>query len=145
MGIRLEFGLLGPLLVNRDGDAVPIPAGRQRTLLAALLLNGGQVMQADRLIGILWDADPPASARASLHNYVKRLRQVIGDSGHSLIRTQPHGYLISVLADELDVSRFEVLLRDSRTAARAAAWSRAASTAHAALALWRGEPLADVE
>jgi DNA-binding SARP family transcriptional activator len=33
----LEFGVLEPLLVDRDDEAVPIPAGRQRALLAARL------------------------------------------------------------------------------------------------------------
>lgn len=145
MTARLEFSLLGPLLVRRDGAVVPIAAGRQRALLTALLLNSGQVVQADQLIDMLWEAGPPTSARASLHNYVKRLRQALGDAGHSRIITQGRGYTISVAADELDVSRFEALLRAARAAMRAGAWSRAASEAHAALSLWRGEPLADLE
>jgi DNA-binding SARP family transcriptional activator len=34
-----EFGLLGPLVVRRGGALVPVSAGRQRALLAALLLR----------------------------------------------------------------------------------------------------------
>jgi DNA-binding SARP family transcriptional activator/Flp pilus assembly protein TadD len=144
MGPRLEFSLLGTLLVSRDGAAVPIPAGRERVLLAALLLGGGQVLQADELIELLWGLEPPASARASLRNYVKRLRTALGDSGHARIRTQPRGYAISVDTDDLDVSRFEALLRAARVAMRTGSWEQAATRAHAALSLWRGEPLADV-
>jgi DNA-binding SARP family transcriptional activator len=44
---------------------------------------------------------------ATIRNYVKRLRQALGDTEHGRIRTQPPGYLIAVRADELDVSRFE--------------------------------------
>jgi DNA-binding SARP family transcriptional activator/Tfp pilus assembly protein PilF len=145
MGDRLEFSLLGPLRVDRDGTPVPVPPGRQRTLLAALLLNSGRVTPADELIEVLWGDRPPASARVTLHNYVKRLRQALGDSGHSRILTQAPGYAISVIPDELDVSRFEALLRSARAAARAGAWDQAASQAHAALSLWHGEPLADVK
>jgi DNA-binding SARP family transcriptional activator len=145
MGRRLEFGLLGPLLVTLEGTAIPLPQGRQRTLLAALLLNRGQLMSADQLIEVLWGSAPPASARASLQNYVKRLRKALGDAGHSRILTQHRGYAISVDDDEFDVSRFEALLRAARTAIRAGAWDRASSEAHAALSLWRGEPLADVD
>jgi DNA-binding SARP family transcriptional activator len=32
-----EFGLLGPMLVRCDGIAVPVPPGKQRVVLAALL------------------------------------------------------------------------------------------------------------
>jgi DNA-binding SARP family transcriptional activator len=145
MGDRLEFSLLGPLRVDRDGTPVPVPPGRQRALLAALLLNSGRLTPADELIEVLWGDRPPASARVTLHNYVKRLRQALGDSGHSRILTQAPGYAISVIADELDVSRFEALLRSARVAARAGAWEQAASQAHTALSLWYGEPLADVE
>ena len=145
MVARLEFSLLGTLRVSRDGAAVAIPAGRQRALLAALLLGGGQLRQADELIEVLWDVHPPASARASLRNYVRRLRNVLGDSGHTQIRTQPSGYAISVDTDDLDVSRFEALLRAARLAMRTGAWEQAATRSHAALSLWRGEPLTGVE
>ena len=144
MGARLEFGLLGPLLVRRDCEALPIPAGRQRTLLAVLLLNGGRAASADELIEALWGPEPPQSARASLQNYVRRLRAALGDRGHLLIRTVPDGYAIGVDAGELDVSRFEKLLDAARAAMRSGAWEQAATGARAALSLWRGEPLSDM-
>ena len=43
------------------------------------------------------------------------------------------------------MSRFETLLGSARTAAEAGSWEPAAGHARAALALWRGEPLADAE
>jgi DNA-binding SARP family transcriptional activator/tetratricopeptide (TPR) repeat protein len=144
MGARLEFGLLGPVLVRRDGEVLPIPAGRQRALLAALLLNGGRTASAGELIEALWGAQPPPSARASLQNHVRRLRAALDDRGHLLIRTQPDGYAIGVDAGELDVSRFEKLLDAVRAAMRSGAWKQAAAGARAALSLWRGEPLLDV-
>jgi DNA-binding SARP family transcriptional activator/Tfp pilus assembly protein PilF len=140
---EVEFGLLGPLEVRRDGALVPIPAGRQRALLAALLLNADTVVLADELIEVLWGAMPPVSARASLHNYVKRLRKVLEDAGHQRIATRPRGYLISVGPGGLDVTRFEELLAAARAAARDGEWKSAAQQAREALALWRGEPLAD--
>jgi DNA-binding SARP family transcriptional activator/Tfp pilus assembly protein PilF len=141
----LEFSLLGPLSVERDGYPIPIPVGRQRALLAALLLNRGRVVPANQLIEALWGSDPPPSARPSLHNYVKRLRKALGDTAHSRIQTHPGGYAISAAADELDLSRFEALLRAARSAQQAGQWDEAAARSHAALSLWRGEPLADVE
>ena len=141
---RTDFGLLGPLTVRRDGLAVEVAAGRQRALLAALLLNAGRVIPADELIEVLWDAAPPVAARASLHNYVMRLRRALGDDGHRQISTCPRGYMISVEPDGLDVDRFKALAGAARTAARAGSWETAAARLRDALSLWRGQPLADV-
>ena len=143
--VEVEFGLLGPLVVRRAGVAVAIAAGRQRTLLAVLLVNAGRVVGTDELIDALWDAIPPASARASLHNYVMRLRQALGDDGHHRISTRPGGYMISVEPDGLDVDRFQALEGTARTAARTGAWEAAAGALREALTLWRGHPLADVD
>ena len=67
-----------------------------------------------------------------------------GGDGPGRICTEPPGYLISVGAGELDVSQFDATLVSARVAARAGSWQQAAGQARAALALWRGEPLADV-
>jgi DNA-binding SARP family transcriptional activator/tetratricopeptide (TPR) repeat protein len=139
----VEFGLLGPLEVRRDGVLVPVAAGRQRALLAALLLNAGTVVPVDGLIEVLWNCGPPASARAALHNCVKRLRSALADDARQRIVTCPRGYLIRVEPGGLDVARFGELASAAREAARDGGWESAAGQARAALALWRGEPLAD--
>jgi DNA-binding SARP family transcriptional activator/tetratricopeptide (TPR) repeat protein len=142
---ELEFGLLGPVLVRRGDEVLGVPAGKQRALLAALLLSNAQVVSAGELIDVLWGSEPPASARASLHNYVKRLRKILGDSGHRLISTHPPGYLISVRPQTLDVHRFGELTETARADARSGAWAASARRLREALALWRGQPLADVD
>jgi DNA-binding SARP family transcriptional activator/Flp pilus assembly protein TadD len=141
----MEFGLLGPLVVRRDGIAVPVRRGNQRALLAALLLDANQVVSTDQIAETLWGPNPPPSAQVTIRNYVKRLRQAFGDTGRDRIRAEPNGYLISAGADELDLARFEHLLGSARAAARDGSWSAAAAAAGSALALWRGTPLADVE
>jgi DNA-binding SARP family transcriptional activator len=140
----VEFCLLGPLTVRCGGAALAVPRGRQRAVLAALLLRANHVVSSDELAEALWGADWPASARVSVQNYVMRLRHTLGPAG-SRIATQPHGYLIAVNDGELDIARFEVLLGEARAAAREGRWVEAASAAAAALALWRGEPLADAD
>jgi DNA-binding SARP family transcriptional activator/tetratricopeptide (TPR) repeat protein len=145
MATGLEFGLLGPLVVRRGGVAVPVPPGKQRVVLAALLLKANRVVAVDELAGALWGEEPPGSARVSVQNYVKRLRDSLGREDPSPIVTGPGGYLIGVAAGALDVSRFEGQLGAARVAARDGSWEAAAAEAGAALALWRGEPLADVD
>jgi DNA-binding SARP family transcriptional activator len=130
--------------VRQGGALVQIPHGKQRILLAALLLNAGRVVSADDLSDTLWESAPPVSARATLQNYVKRLRACFGDSGHRLIKTTTPGYSIQVGTGELDVHRFESLLAAGRGAARSGAWEDAAARLRDALSLWRGEPLGGV-
>lgn len=138
-----EFCLLGPLLVRRAGVMLPVTPGKQRAVLATLLLSADRVVSFDELTEALWGPAPPPSARVAAQNHVMKLRKALGDGAR--IRTRPHGYEIVVDDGELDVSRFEAHLAAARAAARQGSWDAAAEQARAGLALWRGEPLADVE
>src|SRR5690242_12144012 len=139
-----EFCLLGPFAVRIGGAAVPVQKGKQRALLAALLLNPGRAVSLDHLAETLWGPDPPPSARVTIQNYVMRLRKALGAAGSSRITTLPSGYAIRAEPGELDVTRFEELLSAATAAAREGRWQDAAARAHSAIALWRGDPLADV-
>ena len=114
-------------------------------MLAVLLLNAGRVVSVGEIAETLWGPAPLPSASATVRNYVKRLRRVLGDADQARIVTRSPGYVIRVDPGELDVARFEALLEGARDAARGGSWEAAADQARAALALWRGEPLADVE
>ncbi|MBV9451048.1 MAG: tetratricopeptide repeat protein [Streptosporangiaceae bacterium] len=141
----MEFGLLGPLLVRCGGMVMPVQRGNQRALLATLLLAANRVVSAEEIAETLWGTEPPPSAAVTIRNYVKRLRHALGETGRDRISTRPPGYLISVGVGELDMSRFEAVAESARAAAREGCWDTAADQARTALALWRGEPLADVE
>jgi len=140
----VEFGLLGPLVVRSGGRGVSVSAGKQRVLLAALLLRANQVVSSADLAAAIWEGHPPETARVTLQNYVKRLRQALGPAGYERIVTRPAGYLIEVTPGELDVTGFGELQASGRAAARAGVWDTASAQFAAALALWRGQPLADV-
>jgi DNA-binding SARP family transcriptional activator len=140
-----EFGILGPIEVRAAGAVRPIRPGKQRVLLAALLLSANQAVSVDEIAEIFWGLAPPPSARVTIQNYVMRLRQALADTGSSRISTQSRGYQMRVAAGELDVTRFEALLGSARAAVRDSSWRTAAAEASAALSLWRGEPLADVD
>jgi DNA-binding SARP family transcriptional activator/tetratricopeptide (TPR) repeat protein len=146
MGAGVEIGLLGPLQVRCDGVAVAVGAGKQRALLAALLLQAGRVVPAGQLAELLWAPDPPPpTAPVALRNYVMRLRRALGPAGQHLIQTRPGGYVITPGGCELDLARMEQELAAGRAAAREGDWQPAAAHAGASLRLWRGEPLADVD
>ena len=125
----MEFRILGPLEAIDEGRALPLGGAKQRALLAILLTRANEVVSSDRLIDELWGAEPPATAANTLQYYVSQLRKTLGAER---IATRPPGYLIRVEPGELDLERFEELLR-----------RRDGESLHAALALWRGAALAD--
>jgi DNA-binding SARP family transcriptional activator len=135
----MDFRILGPLEVT-DGDATVALGGlRQRTLLAILLLNANEVVSADRLIDELWGEHSPESGRSALQVRVSQLRKALGEGGLQLLTRVP-GYVLELDRDQLDLHRFERLVRD----AAAAEPPVAAEKLREALALWRGPPLADL-
>ncbi|WP_406458505.1 tetratricopeptide repeat protein [Streptomyces sp. NBC_01622] len=141
MRCELRFGLLGTtVLYGRDGDVVrPIGGTKVRVLLAALLLEPGRVVSVDALKDALWGGSPPASAHASLHNHVTRLRRLLDDPER--LRAIPPGYQLRVDEGELDVHVFESHVTAARAAHAARDWPRTVRACTAALALWRGTPL----
>ena len=139
----MEFGVLGPLLV-RDGDIeISVTSPRQRALMAALLLRAGSPVSCEALANAVWDS-PRAGTRSTLHSYLTRLRQALGADVSARIRTRGSSYLIEVGDDEFDVLRLGGLREAGRTASAGGEWAAAVRYFHAAEALFRGEPLADV-
>jgi predicted ATPase/DNA-binding SARP family transcriptional activator len=135
-GGRLRFGLLGPLEIERDGERLAVGGPRQRALLALLLLHANEVVSRERLIDGLWGDDPPETAANALQVAVHGLRRALGATR---IETRGSGYLVRVEPGELDLDRFRRLVERARGLDAAAAEPLAE-----ALALWRGEPLADL-
>nr|WP_240509750.1 AfsR/SARP family transcriptional regulator [Streptomyces malaysiense] len=110
-----------------------------RALLAALLLEAGRVVSVESLKDALWGGAPPASAQASLHNHVTRLRRLLDDPER--LRSVPPGYLLRVDRGELDVDVFDALVADARAAHARQDWPGVVRSCTSALALWRGTPL----
>jgi DNA-binding SARP family transcriptional activator len=141
----MEFGLMGRLVVRCGETVLVVPPGKQRAVLAVLLIRTGQVVPIDELIDLIWAGDPPRSARVTLHNYVRRLRHVLSAAGQPApVKTSWSGYLVETAADELDVTRFRALCDSGRKAADRKDWGRAAAELGVALSLWRGQPLMDI-
>ena len=137
--------LLGPLEVRHEGVLVPVPAAKQRVLLAVLALAAGEPVTVERLIACLWDHQPPLSARNTLQNYVLRLRRSLRVDGRpDPLISAAAGYRLAVEPDAVDVHRFRSLEHSARSRTVAGEPESAAALLDEALGLWRGEPLADV-
>jgi predicted ATPase/DNA-binding SARP family transcriptional activator len=138
----VEVDLLGPLQVCSDaGEVVPLGSAKLRTLLALLALHPGQVVSADRLVEGLWGEHPPAGTANALQSLVAKLRRALGPD--EVVRTARPGYVLDVPADAVDTGRFDLLVDRGRKAVADGNPSDAAAAFRGALALWRGEALAD--
>ena len=143
----LEFRVLGPLEVCRDGQPIALPGIASRRVLAVLALRAGEWVSVDRLIDEMWSERPPASARKALQMHVSRLRSALSSSGvdgASVLESGPAGYRVAVSLEDIDAKRFEQAVE---TAQRAIAELRpdcAGASLRDALDLWRGPPLAEL-
>ncbi len=106
-------------------------------MLGLLLLHANEVVSTDRLIDELWGDSPPKSVDAVVQNCVSRLRKALG---RERIETHEPGYLLRLDPSEIDAVRFEQALEPARELEPA----ERASALREALALWRGQPLADL-
>ena len=143
----MEIRVLGPLEVGLDGRPVELPSAKACLLLASLVVRANEVVSTDRLFEVLWGAQPPDTAANTLQTYVAHLRAVLEperarrEAGRLLV-TRPPGYVLAIEPDRIDAVRFERLAAQGR-GELATSPADAARTLRAALALWRGEALAD--
>ncbi len=134
----MEFRLLGGIEALVDGRQVDLGPARQRSVLAALLMDLDRTVPADQLVQRVWADAPPQRAKDTLYSYLSRLRRQLPCD----IERLPGGYALTADAHAVDVHRF----RDLLASARAETDDTAALTAYEeALSLWRGEPFAGAD
>ncbi|MFJ8039129.1 AfsR/SARP family transcriptional regulator [Kitasatospora sp. NPDC096147] len=141
MGEQPEFGVLGPLEVRFGGVGLRVGGPIPTRVLTVLLLSPGRTVPVGRLVAAAWEEEPPATAAHQIRKAVAELRQRI-PGGPALLLTDGPGYRAEIGQEQLDLSRFTLLLRQSRAALDTDRLSEAADHLRAALALWRGPVLA---
>ena len=125
----MDLRLLGPLEVRLGDRPIELGPRKQRAVLAMLALEPGRTVSTDHLAEGLWGDEPPPSGAKMVQLYVSHLRRLLDGDGVRIV-TRGRGYELQLLDGEVDATRVERLLGESR--------------AREALALWRGEPLADL-
>lgn len=138
----MEFRILGPVTVRRDGVEMPLDGSKQRTVLAALLLAQGRVVSDSQLSNMLWGDDPPATSSAQIYTYTSRLRKQLG-CGIRIVRQRP-GYLLRIGTAKFDYAEFEQRCQLGHLDLKSAHWATAAEHLRLALQLWHGPALANV-
>ena len=112
----MRFRLLGPLEVRAGEEWRGIGAPKWRSILAALLIDAGQIVSADALINEVWGDAPPARAANLISIYVLRLRRLMEDADSRLLVTRAPGYQLQVTTSDTDALLFEAMIRDGRRA-----------------------------
>jgi DNA-binding SARP family transcriptional activator/DNA-binding XRE family transcriptional regulator len=147
-GVRLN--VLGPLAAWRDGEPVKLGPSRQRAVLGLAAVHHGIALHRGVIIDALWDEHPPASAVSMIQSYVSRLRRALRvgpgaapGTGY-LLEPAGAGYRFRPGAG-FDLADFGVAADRARAALAGGDAAAACDGYEQALALWRGEPLADIE
>src|SRR3954468_906315 len=134
----MNFRILGPLDV-RDGERdVRLRGGKERAMLALLLIHANRTLALDRIVDELWSEDVPETAPKMVQIYVSHLRKVLPPEA---IHTRPPGYALVIEPDQLDLHRFEQLVAEARAALEEGLGEQAAESFRQALELWRGPAL----
>ena len=143
------FGVLGPLRVTRAGIPLSLGGRQQRAVLARLLLADDAGLTVDQLADALWAAAVPAGAAGTIQTYVFHLRRTLepnrdrGRPGHVVITDQGR-YRLAIGSDALDSAAFERRVDSGERLLADGALAEAVSERDQALALWRGDVLADL-
>jgi WD40 repeat protein/DNA-binding SARP family transcriptional activator len=132
----MQIRVLGHLEASVRDRVLPLGGAKQRAVLAMLVLEANRTVSAERLIEGLWGEQVPASAPKMLQTYVWRLRGVLAADGVAEIVTHGRGYELCIDPELVDVRRLERLVVE--------AGRNGGGAAHEALALFRGDPLADL-
>jgi DNA-binding SARP family transcriptional activator/predicted negative regulator of RcsB-dependent stress response len=119
----VRFHLLGEVRATSGGEQVDLGPVRQRSVLAALLVDVNEPVSMDDLVDRVWGDEPPETARNTLYSYLSRLRHLV-----VIERTRGGGQRLVAEPTAVDLVEFRAHVDAGRY--------------EQALALWRGEPLA---
>lgn len=138
----MEFRMLGPFEAWHDGQQVDLGDLQQRYVLVVLLLHLNRPVSPQRLIEIIWGTTRPKSNL--IPGYVAKLRKAFTTVGaaDSIIEKTTTGYVLRADENQVDTARFAALCERAREAGDR---QRATELLHAAVDLWRGGYLEDVD
>jgi DNA-binding SARP family transcriptional activator len=132
----VDVCVLGTVEIRAAGRVIALPRGGERCVLATLALSPARRVHVDVLVEHVWGDAPPANAEQTIASYVRAVRRAVEQAGGRrewLRNHRPGAYQLDIAPDLVDYHRFRSLVAAGR-----------ADTYKRALALRRGEALADV-
>ncbi|MGI5519993.1 BTAD domain-containing putative transcriptional regulator [Micromonospora sp. CA-259024] len=128
----------------RQGREIPVGPPKQRAVLGLLASRVNDVVGFEEIIDAVWGSSVPPTAANGVHTYIARLRRLLEpgrtrrEAGEVLVSTGG-GYALFMESDDLDVARFDRLVREARVLRGRSEFRAAEETLGNALRLWRGE------
>nr|WP_276612224.1 BTAD domain-containing putative transcriptional regulator [Kineococcus vitellinus] len=121
-----------------------VGAPQQRAVLAVLLAEAGRTVSTSTLVERVWGEDAGTSSATSLQVVISRLRKRLSGAGTPVIVTSAPGYRLEVAREDVDAHLFTDLFATARQLVARGEVAPARERIGEALALWRGQPYADV-
>lgn len=108
---RISLSVLGGFVVRADGRPRTLPARKAQALLAYLAMRAGRAHARDGLTSLLWGGARDKLARQSLRQTIFCLRRALGAGRHPALVAQADTVTLNPGAVDVDVARFEHLVR----------------------------------
>ncbi|WP_328381203.1 winged helix-turn-helix domain-containing protein [Micromonospora zamorensis] len=145
MSGALRFEILGPQRAWFADREIDLGPGKQRAVLAVLLLSTGRPVATGQIVEAVWPDDPPANGPNVVQKYVAGLRRVLEPDRSprtpgQVISLTDAGYLLRVDPEAVDAVRFERGVQAARRRHESGVTEQALAELTAALDLWHGEP-----
>ncbi|MDQ1509687.1 MAG: hypothetical protein QOG50_1531, partial [Actinomycetota bacterium] len=139
------FRILGRVdVVGDDGEVIILSAGRQRALLARLIIDANRAVRCSDLVESVWGGVLPVHPETALQVVVSRLRTNLGPYGRR-IAAEDAGYRLDAGPEEVDLLWAESLLHEGRLALAGDEGSQAADLFDRALSLWTGGTVKEID
>lgn len=145
----LRFEVLGPVRAWSNDAELDLGSPQQRAVLAILLLSRGWQVPTDILVDAIWGEDPPRAAVGTVRTYISRLRRcldpVTGNQAAEVLKSVGDGYALEAGEISVDIELFTEQVKQAQLTRGHGDLTLAARQLSAALALWRGMPLAGIQ
>ncbi|MEU4370297.1 BTAD domain-containing putative transcriptional regulator [Micromonospora chersina] len=145
MSEALRFEILGPQRAWYADRPLDLGPGKQRAVLAVLLLAGGRPVPTGQIVDAVWPEEPPANGPNVVQKYVAGLRRVLEPDRSprtpaQVLTLTDAGYLLRIPPEAVDAVRFERGVRRARQWQAAGRTEDALAEVTGALERWQGEP-----
>ncbi|HEX6354906.1 AfsR/SARP family transcriptional regulator [Actinophytocola sp.] len=141
----MEVSILGHVRLRMQ-DEVHLRTVKMRGLLGFLSYKANELVHVDRITEALWDGDAPPDPGKALQSPASRLRRVFREENCPAELTHEHrSYRLDIDQSIVDFHRFQAMMREGHRARGGGDLRVAADLFAAALELWSGPLLADLD
>ncbi|MDL4814219.1 BTAD domain-containing putative transcriptional regulator [Actinomadura opuntiae] len=145
-----RFEILGRLRAWRGEEELDLGPGKQRAVLAVLLLEPNRSVSTKAIVDAVWGEEPPDNGANVVQKYVAGLRRVLEPdrsprAPSRLLVLTSAGYSLHVAPGALDAEVFRNDVREAKAVRAQGQIEKAGALLCEALGLWHGQALHDIQ